>query len=296
MGGKLAMKLIKNGSSGKYLKSDLFNFKKINDLNNFDVFTSYIKGKSPEYESEMNKLLMVLKGNVSLKTDNKRTKMTAGDILLVECGDRFQFHARSGAKLMQLIQPTQKSTENVMELACSRHSIREFLDRPVLKKDIYYILKTGMHAPSGANRQPWKFVVVGDPEIKRNIREAAEKIERDYYKKLQDKDLKTDLETMGLSWKKPFLETAPFLICVFGDPSQPFYKESLWLAAGWMILAAEELGLSTLTYTPSNLKFLSKLLNVNENYEPELIIPIGYPVTTDKALPRKDMYEVVSWY
>jgi nitroreductase len=91
------------------------------------------------------------------------------------------------------------------------------------------------------------------------------------------------------------LENAPYLICIFGNPNQPYHKESLWLAAGWMLLASEEMGLSTLTYTPEDMSFLKRLLEVNDPYTPELIIPIGYAQTSEPSMPRKDFSEVVSW-
>ena len=239
---------------------------------------------------------MVVEGNIQFKVDKRKTKMHAGDLILVQCGEKFKFDAGAGAKLMQFNHELPMGEkEKLMEYACKRHSTREFSDKPVSRRDIYYILKIGMHAPSGANRQPWKFIVVNDPEMKRKIREAAEKHEEKYYKQIKNTELFEDIKNMGLTWKKPFLETAPFLICIFGNPDQPFHKESLWLATGWMILASEELGLATLTYTPTELGFLTELLSVDEPYSPELIIPIGYPAKTEPLQPRKEIHEVVSW-
>lgn len=296
IGGRLIMKIIKSRTSDDLLKAEPFNFKRINDLNEFNVLTSYMKGESPEYESEMDKLFMVIDGNIQFKVDDKKTKMVPGDIILLQTGEKFQINALDGAKLLQFnknIVPSEPG--KVMGLANSRQSIRKFRDKPVQKKDIYYILKSGMHAPSGVNRQPWKFVVIGDPEMKRKIREAAEKVEKKYYQKMKKTDLMEDIKSLGLSWAKPFLERAPFLICIFGDESQPFYRESLWLAIGWMILAAQELGLATLTYKPSDMNFITRLLTVNKNYKPELLIPVGYAFEADPPQPRKDLHEVVSW-
>lgn len=290
------MRLIKTGSKDNYLESEPYNFKPVKGLDKFDVLTSFIKGESPEYQNDMDKLLMVVEGNVNLKINKRNTNMNAGDIILIRCGEKFKLKANNGAKLMQFNSDMPiGDKEKIMEYACTRHSTREFSDKPVLKKDIYYILKTGIHAPSGANKQPWKFIVVSDPEQKRKIREAAEHYEKRYYEKMQTTELMQDFKTMGLSWKKTFLETAPYLICIFGNRNEIYYKESIWLSAGWMILAAEELGLATLTYTPSNMSFLSELLPVNNDYKPELIIPIGYPAKTEEPLPRKDFLDVVSW-
>jgi mannose-6-phosphate isomerase-like protein (cupin superfamily) len=246
------MKLIKLGSRENYLKSEQFNFKPIEGLDKFYLQTSFIEGESPEYKNEIDKLFMVTEGNVQFEVDKQNTLLYPGDLIMIQSGERFKFDAGNGAKLLEFNSelPTEDQAK-FLEIACKRHSTRDFLDRSVLKKDIYYILKIGMHAPSGANRQPWKFIVVGDPEMKRKIREDAERVEQKYYKKIKNTQLHEDLKSMGLSWKKPFLENAPFLICVFTNPDQPYYKESIWLAVGWMLLAAEELGLASVTYTPS---------------------------------------------
>ena len=290
------MKLVKIGSKKNYLENKPFNFRRIRDLDKFDVLTSYVRGESPEYVNEEDKLLMVMEGDVNLRVNKRISKMTSGDMALIESGEHFKFNANSGAKIMELIKGmATPEQQKLIEYACMRHSTREFSEKSVLKKDLYYILKIGMHAPSGANRQPWKFVVVGDPEMKRKIREAAEKVEKKYYQKIKKTQLVKDFKSMRLSWKKPFLENAPYLICIFGNPNQPYYKESLWLAAGWMLLASEEMRLSTLTYTPEDMSFLKRLLEVKDPYIPELIIPIGHASTSDPSMPRKDFSEVVSW-
>lgn len=290
------MKLIKLGSRENYLKSEQFNFKPIEGLDKFYLQTSFIEGESPEYQNNIDKLFMVTEGNVQFKIDKQNTLLNAGDLIMIQSGERFKFDAGAGAKLLEFNSelPTEDQAR-FLEIACKRHSTRDFSDRSVLKKDIYYILKIGMHAPSGANRQPWKFIVVGDPEMKRKIREDAERVEQKYYKKIKNTQLYEDLKSMGLSWKKPFLENAPFLICVFTNPEQPYYKESIWLAVGWMLLAAEELGLASVTYTPSEMAFLNQLLTVEKPYRPELIIPIGYPAKTEPLQSRKDIYDAVSW-
>jgi nitroreductase/quercetin dioxygenase-like cupin family protein len=290
------MKLVKLGSRDNYLKKEPFNFKPIEGLDKFYVLTSFVEGQSPEYQNEMDKLFMVTEGNIQFDVDQHKTNLNAGDLILIQNGEKFKFDAGSGAKLMEFNrEPPAENGNKFMEYAIKRHSTRAFSDKPVLKKDIYYILKIGMHAPSGANRQPWKFIVVGDPEMKRKIREEAERVEEKFYKKIKHTQLYDEFSSMGLSWKKPFLESAPFLICVFANPKQPYYKESIWLATGWMLLAAENLGLATVTYTPAEMNFLNNLLKVEKPYQPELIIPVGYPESTEPLQPRKDIYEVVSW-
>jgi nitroreductase/mannose-6-phosphate isomerase-like protein (cupin superfamily) len=289
------MKFIKYNSKKNFKTSKPFDFNSISELNEYNLSTSYIKGKSPEYQNEIDKLFMVVEGDVQLKIQEKRSKISPGDIVLVPGGEKFQFNAAHGAKLLRLMptkKPLLKGPEseldfdekiqgNIKELTSKRHSTREFLDKPLSKKVLYNILKIGMHAPSGANRQPWKFIVVGDPEIKRKIREGAERVERAYYRNLNNGNLIKELQNLGLTWRKPFLENAPFLICIFGDHKQPYYKESLWLATGWMLLAAAELGLGTLTYKPDDMLFLHKILGVSGDYTPELIMPIGYTAKSD---------------
>lgn len=290
------MKFIKYNSKNISSKSDSFDFIPVSDLKDFNILTSYIKGKSPEFKTDNNKLFMIIEGNVQFNINNKSTEMEMGDIILIAKGETFQFNATTGARILQFTQSRPRnSNEKLNELTSQRHSTREFLNKPVSKKDIYYVLKVGMKAPSGANRQPWKYIVVGDPEVKRKIRQSAEKVEKKYYNNLPDGNLLTDLKKMGLSWKKPFLETAPFLICILGDSSQPYYKESLWLSTGWILLAAMEIGLGTLTYKPDDMSFLNKILGISKNYKPELIIPIGYTSKTEPSLPRKDLSDVVSW-
>jgi len=253
--------------------------------------------------------LFVIPYRVQLKIQEKLAKVGVGDIVLVPRGEKYQFNATNGAKLLRLMPPKhelpkqdeveenfeEKMEENITELTSRRHSTREFLDKPLSKKVLNNILKIGMHAPSGANRQPWKFIVISDPEIKRKIREGAERVERAYYRNLNNGKLIKELQNLGLTWRKPFLENAPFLICIFGDHKQPYYKESLWLATGWMLLAAAELGLGTLTYKPDDMLFLSKILGVSGDYTPELIMPIGYSAKSDPIQPRKEIDEVVEW-
>jgi nitroreductase len=290
------MNFIKFNSKSNFSKSKTFDFKPINDLKDYNLLTSFVKGYSPEFKSDNDKLFMVIEGNVKLKVNDKKTKVGTGDVVLVPGGEKFQFNAGTGAKLIQFKQPIPPpKPEHIKDLTSKRHSTRVFLDKPVAKQDIYYVLRIGIEAPSGVNRQPWKFIVVNDSEMKRKIRDNAENVEKQYYKSMENHDMEEDLKELGLTWQKPFLENAPFLICIFGDYTQPFYKESLWLATGWMLLAAAELNLSTLTYTPKEMDFLNELLGVSKKYRPELIMPIGYAAKEEKPQNRKDILEVVSW-
>ncbi len=187
-----------------------------------------------------------------------------------------------------------------------RRSVRDFSGDAVPRQLIDLAIATASSAPSGAHRQPWTFVVVGDSEIKAKIREAAEAEEKENYEggRLPDDWLEA-LAPLGTDWHKPFLETAPWLVVVFeqrfgigtdGDKQHNYYvKESVGMACGLFIAALHNMGLATLTHTPSPMRFLSKLLERPENERPFVLFPIGYP-SPDCVVPdihRKDLHQVV---
>ncbi|HAX49258.1 MAG TPA: nitroreductase family protein [Ignavibacteria bacterium] len=186
----------------------------------------------------------------------------------------------------------------------SRRSIREFSDRNVPIEIIENIIMTASTAPSGAHKQPWTFCVITDPDIKKQIREAAEKEEYENYNGRMDEQWLKDLEKFGTDWKKPFIETAPYLIVIFkklydisetGEKLQNYYvSESVGIACGFLLTAIHNAGLCALTHTPSPMGFLSKILNRPENERPFLLIPVGYPAENCvvPALKRKDLKEV----
>jgi len=168
----------------------------------------------------------------------------------------------------------------------SRRSVRDFSDKPVPKEVIDNILRSASTAPSGAHKQPWTFCVVSNPEIKSEIREAAEKEEYESYTKRMSDEWLDDLKPMGTDWEKPFLEIAPYLIIVFkrpfeyesdGKKRQNYYvNESVGLAAGMLITAIHDAGLVTLTHTPSPMNFLQQILNRPDNERAFLLLPVGY--------------------
>ncbi|MBE2225958.1 MAG: nitroreductase family protein [Ignavibacteria bacterium] len=195
-------------------------------------------------------------------------------------------------------------TEEYMKFMESRRSVREFSDRKIPGGVIENIIMTASTAPSGAHKQPWTFCVIKDPDIKKQIREAAEKEEYDNYNGRMDKQWLKDLEKFGTDWKKPFIETAPYLIVVFrklydisenGEKHQNYYvSESVGIACGMLLGAIHNAGLCALTHTPSPMGFMSKILNRPENERPFLLIPVGYPAENCvvPALKRKDLKEV----
>ena len=194
------------------------------------------------------------------------------------------------------------------ELMDNRRSVRDFSDKPVPVEIINNIIKTASTAPSGAHKQPWTFCAVSDPEIKKQIREAAEKEEYENYHGRMDKQWIEDLAYLGTDWHKPFLETAPYLLIIFkklyelmpgGLKRQNYYvTESVGIAAGFLLAAVHNSGLCALTHTPSPMGFLSDILNRPENERPFLLIPVGYPAESVKVpdLKRRELDEVCKWY
>ena len=188
-----------------------------------------------------------------------------------------------------------------------RRTVREFSSQQIPDEVISNIIMAGSTAPSGAHKQPWTFCVVTSPEMKRQIREAAEEEEYKSYNGRMSEEWLEDLSYIGTDWQKPFLEVAPALIVVFrksydlvdGKKRTNYYvTESVGLACGFLLEAIHHCGLVALTHTPSPMNFLCKLLDRPENEKPFLLIPIGYPAegTMVPDLKRKGEGEVISWY
>lgn len=193
------------------------------------------------------------------------------------------------------------------EKMAKRRSIRHFSTKNVSKEIIENVIKTASTAPSGAHKQPWTFCAVSNKEIKAAIREAAEAEEKiSYGGRMSDEWLK-DLEPFETNWQKPMLEDAPWLIVVFmksydlveGEKQKNYYvKESVGLAAGFLLAAIHQAGLCSLTHTPSPMAFLSKILNRPVNEKAFLLIPVGYPAEHCEVpvLERKGLDEVSVFY
>ena len=188
-----------------------------------------------------------------------------------------------------------------------RRTVRDFSDRPVPRDIIETALKAANTAPSGANLQPWHFAVVSGPATKRKIREAAEAEEREFYDHRASEEWLAALAPLGTDDKKPFLETAPYLIAVFlqkfgelpdGRKVKHYYPaESTGLATGILITALHRAGLATLTHTPSPMKFLNEILGRPKSERPFLLLVAGYPAD-DAEVPdiqRKALDEFTSW-
>ncbi len=186
-----------------------------------------------------------------------------------------------------------------------RRTVRDFADRPVKQRIIEDCLRVAASAPSGANRQPWRFVVVTDPAIKRRLRQAAEREEEDFYERRAPNEWLEALQPLGTDEHKPFLETAPYLIVIFaetyglgpqGQKVKNYYvSESVGIATGMLISALHHAGLACLTHTPAPMRFLNELLDRPRNEKPFLILVTGYPAA-DAEVPeieKKPFAEVV---
>ena len=174
-----------------------------------------------------------------------------------------------------------------------RRSVREFSSRPVAREIIEECLLAAGSAPSGANMQPWSFVVVSDPQVKWRLRDAAEKAEHEFYHGKAPEEWLDALSPLGTNEQKPFLETAPYLIVIFaqtygvlanGHKRKHYYvRNSVGIATGMLIAAIHNAGLACLPYTPSRMDFLSRILERPENEQPFLILAVGYPAEGAKV-------------
>jgi iodotyrosine deiodinase len=188
-----------------------------------------------------------------------------------------------------------------------RRTVRDFSDKPVPKEIIENCIKAAGTSPSGANLQPWHFVVVSNHEIKKKIRIAAEEEEREFYSKRAPGEWLKALEPLGTDENKPFLETAPYLIAIFyksydvlpdGNQVKQYYAmESTGIATGILINAIHNAGLVSLTHTPSPMNFLNEILNRPKNERPFLLLVVGYPAEDAKVpdIKKKSLQEIESF-
>ena len=204
-----------------------------------------------------------------------------------------------------------KSDEDILEASRAfyaavkkRRSVRHFSDRPVAREVIENALLAAGTAPNGANMQPWYFVAVSEPGMKRRIREAAEKEERAFYEHRASDEWLEALAPLGTDHEKPFLEIAPWLIVVFlrkfswsedGRKLKNYYtSESVGIACGFLINALHSAGLATLTHTPSPMKFLNEALERPADERAYMVIVAGHPAedATVPVISKKTLEEI----
>ena len=184
-----------------------------------------------------------------------------------------------------------------------RRTVRDFSSKEVPFEIIKNAVKSASSAPSGANKQPWHFVIVKDPKVKIKIRDAAEEEEKKFYEHRAPEEWLKDLNQFGTNWEKSFIETAPYLVVVFkinydldGEKRRKNYyvNESVGIASGFLLAALHQSGLATLTHTPSPMGFLEKILERPKNERAVLLIPVGYPAKDSRVpiLKKKDMNSI----
>ena len=205
------------------------------------------------------------------------------------------------------LQEMEIRSDEFYEWMNTRRTVRDFSDKHIPENIIEKIILTASSAPSGAHKQPWTFCVVKNKEIKKQIRIAAEKEEKENYENRMTDEWLKDLQPIGTDWNKSFLETAPYLIVVFkrsyelesnNHKHQNYYvTESCGIACGFLLAAIHHAGLVALTHTPSPMNFLTKILNRPENEKPFLLIPVGYPLKECWVpdLKRKTISEMCVW-
>lgn len=201
-----------------------------------------------------------------------------------------------------------KGAADFLTAMASRHTIRDFTNRPVAQSVIEDAIRTAGLAPSGANHQPWHFTAISDPALKSQIRRAAEEEEQKFYDGAAGDEWLSALEPMGTHVSKPHLEIAPWLIVIFAqrygtNPDGSRYKnyyvpESTGIATGFLIAALHHAGLSCLTHTPNPMKFLTEICQRPDSEKPIMILAVGHP-TPDATVPaaakvKKPLHEILT--
>ncbi|RLI27033.1 nitroreductase family protein [Candidatus Bathyarchaeota archaeon] len=182
----------------------------------------------------------------------------------------------------------------LIKLMKDRRSIRKYRGIPVSLEAVCQILEAGRHAPSGANLQPWVYIVVTEKGIKERIRKECERVERKFHREAPER-FKAWLKEQGITPEKSFLTDAPILVVVAAYTKAPYWLESTWISIAYILLSVQSRGLGTLTYTPSETGFLNEILGLPADYRPVAILPIGYPAETPSPSmrPRKPLEQIV---
>ena len=251
------------------------------------------------------KLPPILKPHKPIPPTHKQTTNLLTTTMQKKRIDNFPFI--SYTKKTYEIDEMDTRCQHFLEWMETRRTVREFSEKPIPERIIEKILLAASTAPSGAHKQPWTFCVVKNPQVKKQIRIAAEKEEKESYENRMTDEWLKDLQPIGTDWHKPFLETAPYLIVVFKrsyeleankHKHQNYYvTESCGIACGFLLTAIHDAGLVALTHTPNPMNFLSKILNRPENEKPFLLIPVGYAANECWVpdLKRKNISEICVW-
>ncbi|MGD9925009.1 MAG: nitroreductase family protein [Pseudorhodoplanes sp.] len=198
-------------------------------------------------------------------------------------------------------------SRDFLAMMARRRTVRDYSDRPVPREIIVNAVRTAALAPSGANQQPWTFVCISDPAIKSRIRVAAEEEEKTFYGGRAGAEWLGALRHLGTDWEKPFLETAPWLIAIFGQRygtapeggkvKHYYVPESVGIASGFLIAALHNAGLATLTHTPSPMGFLNEICGRPESEKAYILLVAGYPAEDCRvpAIAKKTLDEVSVW-
>lgn len=216
-----------------------------------------------------------------------------------------QYHALSFNELSEA--EMQARADRFFDIMKTRRTVRDFSERPVPRSIIERCVETAGRAPSGANQQPWTFACIANADIKKQIREAAEEEERAFYAGRAGDEWLEALEHLGTDANKPFLETAPWLIAIFGQRygvddegkrhKHYYVPESVNIATGFLIAALHQAGLATLTHTPAPMAFLNQICERPENEKPYILLVVGYPEkrTEVPVIEKKSLDEISVW-
>ena len=222
--------------------------------------------------------------------------------------DEAQFQALNFEQLSKAEQL--RRSHEFLRRMLKRRSVRHFSSEPVPFELIANAIRVAGSAPSGANQQPWTFVVISDPALKRQIRQAAEAEEKESYERRMSPEWLAALAALGTDWRKPHIEDAPYVIVVFrqaygigrdeeGNDKRIMHyysEESVGIAVGFLLAALHIAGLATLTHTPSPMKFLARILDRPANERPYVLIPVGYPAADARvpAISKKTLDEIMA--
>jgi len=187
-----------------------------------------------------------------------------------------------------------ESSIELIKLMRERRSIRKYRSKPISLQKVCQILEAGGYAPSGANLQPWVYIIVTGEKIKKRIKEECEKVDEKFHREAPEK-IKAWLKEQGITPEKNFLMEAPVLVVVAAYTKAPYWLESTWISIAYILLSVQSRGLGTLTYTPSETAFLNDLLDLPADYRAVAILPIGYPAESPSSSmrPRKPLEQVV---